>query len=156
MADTVSINTRSRIMKAVGTKNTKPEMIIRKFLFANGFRYRLHSKKLPGTPDIVLPKYKTAIFVNGCFWHGHTDCNKATIPKSNIDFWIDKIEKNKNNDSVNIAKLNESDWNAITIWQCELSRKNQQATLLLLKKKLIENTLKHPTLGMAVDTGLRA
>ena len=99
MADVHSIATRSYNMSRIKGKNTKPEMLVRKYLFAHGFRYRLHSKKLPGKPDIVLPKYRTVIFVHGCFWHGHKSCKYYTVPKTNTEWWLNKIDGNKANDS---------------------------------------------------------
>lgn len=97
--------TRSYNMSQIKSKNTKPEKMVRKYLFAHGFRYRKNDKRLPGTPDIVLPKYKTVIFVNGCFWHGHNQCRYFVIPKSNTEFWVDKINKNIERDTVNTDKL---------------------------------------------------
>ena len=94
MADVMTPEQRSRCMAAVKGKDTKPEMIVRKYLFSRGMRFRVQVRKLPGTPDIVLPKYKTAIFVNGCFWHGHEDCKYFRLPKSNIEFWKEKIKRN--------------------------------------------------------------
>lgn len=111
---------RSYNMSQIKGKNTKPEMIVRRYLFSQGFRYRLNVKKLPGSPDIVLPKYKTAIFVNGCFWHGHEGCKYFVWPKSNQNFWKEKIEKNIARDKKNIQKLEESGWKVIVIWECEL------------------------------------
>lgn len=94
MADVMTPEQRSRCMAAVKGKDTKPEMIVRKYLFSRGMRFRVQVRKLPGTPDIVLPKYKTVIFVNGCFWHGHEDCKYFRLPKSNIEFWKEKIKRN--------------------------------------------------------------
>ena len=110
---------RSEIMAKVSSKDTKPEIIVRKFLFSRGFRFRKNVKKLPGKPDIVLRKYKTIIFINGCFWHGHT-CKRACLPKNNHSFWEEKIAKNKTRDIENIRILEEMGWHVITVWQCEL------------------------------------
>ena len=116
-------------MSHVRGKDTKPEVMVRQFLFAQGFRYRLYRKDLPGKPDIVLPKYKTVIFINGCFWHGHSGCKYATIPKANHDFWLVKISGNIERDKTNYAKLFELGWKVVEIWQCELKPKFREQTL---------------------------
>ena len=116
-------------MSHVRGKDTKPEVLVRQFLFAQGFRYRLYRKDLPGKPDIVLPKYKTVIFINGCFWHGHSGCKYATIPEANHDFWLAKISGNIERDKSNHAKLFELGWKVIEIWQCELKPKFREQTL---------------------------
>lgn len=128
--------TRSYNMSRIKSKDTKPEEIVRKYLFANGFRYRKNDKRLPGTPDIVLPKYKTVIFVNGCFWHGHKQCRYFVIPKSNTKFWVDKINKNIDRDATNIDKLILLGWNVITVWECELKKDKREDTLFALQYKL--------------------
>lgn len=120
MADVHDPATRSYNMSRIKGKNTKPEMLVRKFLFAHGFRFRLHDKKLPGKPDIVLPKYKTVIFVNGCFWHGHHECKYFVLPKSNTEFWNDKIVKNVKRDILSQVELVEMGWRVIVVWECEL------------------------------------
>lgn len=116
-------------MSHVRGKDTKPEVLVRQFLFAQGFRYRLYRKDLPGKPDIVLPKYKTVIFINGCFWHGHSGCKYATIPEANHDFWLAKISGNIERDKTNYVKLYELGWKVIEIWQCELKPKFREQTL---------------------------
>lgn len=116
-------------MSHVRGKDTKPEVIVRQYLFANGFRYRLYRKDLPGKPDIVLPKYKTVIFINGCFWHGHSGCKYATMPEANHDFWLAKISGNIERDKSNHAKLFELGWKVVEIWQCELKPKFREQTL---------------------------
>ncbi|WP_290564942.1 very short patch repair endonuclease [Akkermansia sp.] len=121
MADIFSSQKRSDIMSKISGKNTKPEILVRKFLFSQGFRYRINVKTLPGKPDIVLPKYKIAIFVHGCFWHGH-DCKKGRLPSSNIDFWKNKILNNKLRDNENQTQLTLLGWKVIVIWQCEISK----------------------------------
>ncbi|MEO6721762.1 MAG: very short patch repair endonuclease [Ferruginibacter sp.] len=121
MADVHSKAVRSYNMSRIKGKNTKPEMLVRKFLHANGFRYRPYDKKLPGKPDIVLPKYKTVIFVHGCFWHGHAGCKKAALPKTRTIWWRDKISINKRNDFKSTLKLRSQGWQVIEIWECELS-----------------------------------
>ena len=120
MSDTLSQTQSSYNMSRIRGKNTKPEILVRKGLHARGFRFRLHNKKLPGSPDIVLPKYGVAIMVNGCFWHGHKGCRYATKPKSNVEFWETKIARNCHRDEVTTAHLEALDWTVITIWECEL------------------------------------
>lgn len=117
---------RSECMSRIRSKNTKPELALRKALFARGFRYRVNDKKLPGKPDIVLPKYKTVIFIHGCFWHGHEDCKYAYIPKTNTKFWIDKITSNAERDKVNAEKLTALGWNVLTVWECEIRHTHKQ------------------------------
>ena len=116
-------------MSHVRGKDTKPEVMVGQLLCAQGFRYRLYRKDLPGKPDIVLPKYKTVIFINGCFWHGHTGCKYATIPEANHDFWLAKISGNIERDKSNHAKLFELGWKVIEIWQCKLKPKFREQTL---------------------------
>ena len=134
--DKLSPEQRHKNMAAVHSKDTKPEMIVRKGLWRMGFRYRLNHKRLPGHPDLVLKKYRTCIFVNGCFWHGHnvdisnfenTDCCK--IPKTNREFWIEKICRNKERDKEEQHKLSAMGWHCITIWECELKPKSRKRTL---------------------------
>lgn len=120
MTDIMTREQRSRCMAAIKGKDTKPEMIVRKFLFAKGMRYRLHDKKLPGSPDIVLKKYKTVIFIDGCFWHGHEGCKYFKMPKSNINFWEQKIRRNKARDISNEFVLQSQGWRIIRIWECEI------------------------------------
>ncbi len=119
MVDRISKEHRSWNMSRIRSKNTKPEMRVRSFLHKNGYRFRLHRKDLPGKPDIVLPKYKTAIFVHGCFWHQHNNCKNASMPKSNRDFWKKKFNSNIQRDLNNQAKLRELGWQVIVIWECE-------------------------------------
>ncbi|WP_201354271.1 very short patch repair endonuclease [Hydrogenimonas urashimensis] len=122
--DTVDRATRSKIMSKVGREATGPEMKLRKALFARGFRYRLNVKKLPGSPDIVLPKYKAAIFVHGCFWHRHEGCKYATMPKSRVEFWTKKFEDNVARDRRNVEKLLEMGWRVLVVWECSLKGKD--------------------------------
>lgn len=119
MADRVSKEVRSRNMAAIKGANTKPEELVRKYLFSKGFRYRKNVRSLPGSPDVVLPKYKTVIFVNGCFWHMH-DCKWFKWPKSNADFWREKITKNVERDARNKEALEKDGWQVLTVWECEL------------------------------------
>lgn len=129
---------RSEVMAKVRGKDSKPELYVRKFLFSNGFRYRKNVKELPGKPDIVLSKYNTIIFVHGCFWHGHDADGR--IPLSNVEFWTDKIRKNKERDIKIKTLLEKSGWNVIIIWECELSTiLKRENTLQLLIKKITEN-----------------
>ena len=111
---------RSRNMSAIKSKNTKPEIKVRKILHSMGYRFRLHSKDLPGSPDIVLPKYKTVIFVHGCFWHRHENCKYATTPKTRKEFWEKKFRENINRDNLNQANLSLKGWKIIIIWECQL------------------------------------
>lgn len=114
---------RSEVMSKIRSKDTKPELKLRKALFAQGLRYRVHYKMLPGSPDIVFPKYKTVIFVQGCFWHGHENCKLSHLPKSNAVFWKNKIEKNKNRDKQIKYQLIVSGWKVIEVWECEIKTK---------------------------------
>jgi DNA mismatch endonuclease (patch repair protein) len=107
-------------MSGIKNKNTSPEILVRKAVFKFGFRYKINDKSLPGSPDIVLPKYKTVIFVHGCFWHGHAQCNKSITPKTNLDFWKSKIEKNKKRDRKVNSDLKKLGWKIITVWDCKL------------------------------------
>lgn len=116
-------------MSAIKGKNTKPELLVRKYLFSRGFRYRLNYPRLPGHPDLVLRKYRTVIFVNGCFWHGHQGCKYYTLPKANIEFWKNKIERNRNRDLAERQKIVSMGWHCITIWECQLKPKVRQQTL---------------------------
>lgn len=122
--DIISKEKRSHIMSLIKSKNTKPELIVRSFLHHQGLRFRLHKKDLPGQPDLVFKKFNTVIFVHGCFWHGHDDpnCKSSHIPKSNSQFWSNKIEKNQNRDKSNMEKLKTLGWRIITIWECEIKK----------------------------------
>ena len=136
MADVHTKEVRSYNMSQIRSKNTKPELIVRKYLFAKGFRYRLHSKELPGKPDIVLPKYKTVIFVHGCFWHGHEGCKYFVVPKTKTEWWLNKIGRNKQLDKEQVKKLRSDKWNVITLFECKLKKGNIDSTLNTLIKKL--------------------
>ena len=128
MADVFSKSKRSEIMSRIRGKDTGPEMVIRKALFANGFRYRLHVKNLPGKPDIVLPKYNAVVIVDGCFWHGHKNCKFFRMPKSRIYFWRKKIDANRARDVKNRRKLRRLGWNVIQVWECQLSSRKYEKT----------------------------
>src|ERR1043165_2828498 len=136
MADVHTKAVRSYNMSRIRSKDTLPEIIVRKALFAKGFRFRLHDKKLPGKPDIVLKKYKTVIFIHGCFWHGHTNCKFFVIPKTRTAWWQNKINNNIANDSKAIKQLKKQGWKIITIWGCQLIKKPFQKRLLSLEKKI--------------------
>ena len=136
MADVHTPEQRHRNMSAIRSKNTKPEELVRKYLFAQGFRYRKNDSRLPGKPDIVLPKYKTVIFVNGCFWHGHEGCRYFVWPENNADFWRKKIGSNIERDTRKHADLTAAGWRVITIWECELKAEKRQATLQTLSQRI--------------------
>ena len=128
MSDVHSPTTRSYNMSMIKGKDTKPEVAVRKYLFSQGFRYRKNVRKMPGSPDIVLPKYKTCIFVNGCFWHKHEGCRYFVWPKSNEEFWKNKIETNVERDNRKYNTLKENGWNVIVIWECEI-KNNYEDTM---------------------------
>jgi DNA mismatch endonuclease (patch repair protein) len=134
MADVHSKAVRSYNMSMIKGKNTRPEMLVRRFLHAMGYRYRIHDKKLPGKPDLVFPKYKTVIFVNGCFWHGHNNCRYFVVPKTRTDWWLNKINANRANDEKASQKLQEAGWTILILWECELKADNAERTL----KKVIQ------------------
>lgn len=142
---------RSRIMASIHSKNTKPELIVRKFLWSRGFRYRLNHPRLPGKPDVVLLKYRACIFVNGCFWHGHmlpaTDgsylpCPLYATPRTRVDYWTSKIARNQQRDARVVEQLAEMGWTSITIWECQLKPATREATLQALEYALCELYLK--------------
>ena len=137
MADNHSKEIRSMNMSHIRSKNTKPEELVRKNLFANGFRYRKNVKALPGCPDIVLPKYKTVIFVNGCFWHKH-DCPRFVWPSSNQEYWIPKIQANVDRDRRNYSLLRDEGWRVILVWECELKRAVAENRLIDLVNEIKE------------------
>lgn len=129
MSDVLTAEQRHRCMSRVRSRNTKPEIMVRQFLFSHGFRFRINRKDLPGKPDIVLSKYKTIVFINGCFWHGHEKCKCATIPETNRNFWQNKISRNIERDKQTREKLVADGWNVIDIWQCQLKNKDKEVTL---------------------------
>lgn len=126
--------TRSYNMSRIKGKNTKPEDIVAKYLFAHGFRYRRNVKTLPGTPDIVLKKYKTVIFVNGCFWHAHEGCRYFVLPEENREFWNEKLLRNRERDAEKQKQLQELGWNIIVIWECELKSSKEERLEALTKE----------------------
>ena len=139
MADVHSKETRSYNMSRIRCKDTKPEMLVRKFLFSKGFRYRLHDKKLPGKPDIVLPRYKTVIFIHGCFWHGHNGCKLYVVPKTRTEWWLNKITNNINKDSAAVTALKANGWKVITVWECDLKKSLRDSTLIHLTSLLMSD-----------------
>ncbi|MCD6459254.1 DNA mismatch endonuclease Vsr [bacterium] len=124
MADIFTKSKRSDIMSKINAKDTKPEIFMRKLIFSMGYRYRLHKKELPGKPDMVFAKHKKVIFVHGCFWHGHKDCKKATVPQTNTDFWQQKIYNNIQRDKKTYRHLKEIGWDYLLIWGCQIKKKN--------------------------------
>ncbi|MGM9853288.1 MAG: very short patch repair endonuclease [Muribaculaceae bacterium] len=148
MADIKTKEERSHNMSAIKGKDTKPEMLVRRFLHAAGYRYRLHKRNLPGCPDIVFPSLHTVIFVHGCFWHGHQGCKYFQLPKSNEDFWRNKISRNIERDAQVQTELEKEDWNVITIWECDLKNKSRrEATLGKVVQELFSirnHTYSHP------------
>lgn len=129
MPDPLTPRQRHDCMSHIRSKDTRPEQAVRRELWRRGFRYRLNVRSLPGTPDIVLPGYRTVIFVNGCFWHGHRGCSKYTVPKTNVEFWKAKVARNRERDALNIQRLESIAWNVITVWECELSKAGLPATI---------------------------
>ena len=132
MSDFQTSPQRHANMAAIHGKDTKPEMIVRRWLWGRGFRYRLNHPRLPGKPDIVMRKYRTCIFVNGCFWHGHEGCRYYSIPKTNTEFWVNKVKRNKERDVKVQHELAAMGWHSITIWECELKPKVREKTLMSL------------------------
>ena len=137
MADNHTKEIRSMNMSHIKSKNTKPEEMVRKYLFSKGLRYRKNVRKLPGCPDIVLKKYKAVIFVNGCFWHKH-DCGRFVWPSSNVEYWSKKINRNVERDAQNIALLTEQGWRVLIIWECQLKKNVAEQNLEMLYDKIIE------------------
>lgn len=134
MSDTLTVEKRSWNMSRIKGKDTKIEVLVRKCLFAQGFRYRKNDIRYPGKPDIVLPKYKTVIFVNGCFWHRHLGCKNATIPKSRTAFWLEKLNKNVLNDKKNIDLLTNEGWKVIVVWECELEKHFEETMKIVVNR----------------------
>jgi DNA mismatch endonuclease, patch repair protein len=120
MTDIVDQETRSRMMSSIGGKNTKPELLLRSYLHSKGMRFRLHRKDLPGKPDIVLPRYRSAIFVNGCYWHRHQGCHYASTPSTNSDFWEEKFRQTLHRDQRQQSELTSSGWRVLVVWECGL------------------------------------
>ena len=141
MSDVLTPTQRHKCMSRIRSKATKPEMTVRRWLWAHGYRYRLNVKSVPGKPDIVMRRYRTAIFVNGCFWHGHEGCSKFVMPKSNTVFWQTKIERNRTRDTRNYDELMHVGWQVIVIWECQLSKDKLETTMQQIAVALNENLL---------------
>ena len=159
MTDTLTPTQRHDCMSRVHSKNTKPEILVRKWLWQHGFRYRLNVKDIPGRPDIVMRKYKTLIFVNGCFWHGHDGCDKFVMPKSNVEFWQSKISRNRERDLKNYKTLQESGWNVIVVWECGLKSSSFEETMAKVISKIGKNPQKpfeYPDLDSGLATAAEA
>lgn len=139
MPDKMTPEQRHRCMSHIRSKDTDPEIRVRRELFRRGFRYRLNVRKLPGTPDIVISRCRTAIFINGCFWHGHKGCRLFVMPKSNTDFWVEKIRRNRRRDFVSTTLLEALAWNVITIWECELAPSSFDRTMDSLEARIKAN-----------------
>lgn len=131
MVDSVTPALRSEIMSRVRSKNTRPEMIVRRMLHKAGYRYRLHTADLPGKPDLVFAGRKKVIFIHGCFWHMHESCAMARIPKSRVEFWTAKLSANRDRDTRNVAELRQAGWDVLTVWECELARSDLLARIRL-------------------------
>jgi DNA mismatch endonuclease, patch repair protein len=136
MADVHTPEQRSFNMQQIKSTNTKPELLVRRLLHAHGFRYSLHSKKLPGKPDMVLTKYNTVIFVHGCFWHGHENCKYYKVPQTRTDWWLHKINTNKANDAKSVKALKKAGWKVLLVWECGLKPAKLERTLAGLLKKI--------------------
>ena len=139
MVDKFSKETRSYVMSCVKGKDTKPEILVRRYLFSRGLRFRKNDKRYPGSPDVVLPKYNTVVFVHGCFWHMHEGCKYATMPKSNVEYWKKKLYRNRERDEHNRKELESRGWNVITVWECQLKKDNREQTLEELYAKITMN-----------------
>lgn len=142
MSDSFTPDQRHNCMSRIRSRDTKPEKKVRQSLFRSGFRFRVNVKTLPGTPDILLPKYRTVIFINGCFWHGHKGCKYYTTPETNTDFWVDEVRKNKERDALNNQRLESLSWSIITIWECELKSKVFDSTMERVIAELHQNKAK--------------
>ena len=142
MPDRMTPEQRHDCMASIHSEDTRPEQAVRRELWRRGYRFRKCVRTLPGTPDIVLPKYRTCIFVNGCFWHGHKGCSKFVMPKTRTEFWANKIARNQERDLVNIQRLESIGWSAITVWECELSKSGIENTMEKIESMLAENRTK--------------
>lgn len=140
MVDVVDPATRSRMMSGIRGKNTKPELLVRRYLHGAGLRFRLHVKDLPGKPDLVFPKYKTVVFVHGCFWHQHPGCKYAYVPKSNSSFWISKLNRNRERDAQKIAALKILGWRSLVIWECSLDDGSLRHLAMTIRNQSSNNT----------------
>ena len=139
MADNHSPTVRSYNMSRIRSSNTKPEEFVRKYLFSCGLRYRKNDKRYPGKPDMIFPKYRVAVFVNGCFWHSHTGCPGFVMPKSKVDYWQPKLERNKQRDAKHISELQANGWRVITVWECELKKTVRDKRLVRLYNEIVSH-----------------
>lgn len=139
MADRLSKEERSELMSRIRSVNTKPEVALRRALWQRGFRYRVNVKNLPGSPDIVLPKHRTVVFVHGCFWHGHYGCKEYTVPKTNTEFWVKKVERNQERDQEVWRKLEAKGWSVVIVWECELVKAKFADTVERVTVEIIGN-----------------
>lgn len=139
MPDTMTLQQRFNCMSRNRASNTRPELVLRGKLWRKGFRYRLNDKRLPGRPDIVLPKYRTAIFVHGCFWHGHKGCKNYTVPKTNTEFWVAKVARNQERDQEVWRKLEAKGWSVIIVWECQLKKGRIDETVERVVAEIVQN-----------------
>lgn len=139
MADCLTPEQRHKAMAAIHSSSTKPELKLRRALWRLGFRYRINEKHLPGKPDIVLPKHRTAIFVHGCFWHGHIDCKNYTVPKTNTEFWVAKVARNQERDQEVWRKLEAKGWSVIIVWECQLKKAKLEETIDRVAEEIVRN-----------------
>ena len=139
MSDVLTPSQRRRNMAAIRSVSTKPELKLRRELWRHGFRYRVNDKRLPGRPDIVLPKYRTVVFVHGCFWHGHKDCLTSHIPETNTDYWAAKITRNQERDQEVWRKLEAKGWSVIIVWECQLKKANLEETIDRVAGEIVRN-----------------
>jgi len=143
MADHLSPQQRHNIMSSIHASSTKPELKLRKALWKRGFRYRINDKRLPGTPDIVLPKYRSVVFIHGCFWHGHKNCPVYVVPKTNTEYWVNKVARNQERDENVWRQLEAKGWYVIIVWECELEKKRFDSTISRVETEIIENGREH-------------
>ena len=141
MTDRLTPAQRHKVMSHIRSRNTKPEKLVRQWLWRHGYRYRLNVKSVPGKPDLVMRRYRTAIFVNGCFWHGHDGCDKFKIPQTNVEFWQNKINRNRERDQQNYQVLHNNGWQVIVVWECQLTPKRIEETMLQVELLLNEHFL---------------
>ena len=141
MTDRLTPAQRHKVMSHIRSRNTKPEKLVRQWLWRHGYRYRLNVKSVPGKPDIVMRRYRTAIFVNGCFWHGHEGCDKFRMPQTNVDFWEHKIHRNRERDQKDYQVLHDNGWQVIVVWECQLQPKLIEQTMLQVELLLNEHFL---------------
>ena len=142
MADKFTVQQRHRCMASIRSKDTKPEIKVRHELWHRGFRYRMNVRRMPGSPDIVLAKYRSVIFVNGCFWHGHEHCKAYVVPKTNVSFWQEKVRRNRERDELVKLLLESSGWNVMIVWECELKKETFSATMSRVEEEIKGNALK--------------